>query len=260
MPVLQPNVPRPAFPASSFAYNPLLHLRVLFVQFLQGLFSAAPKNTYRWCEDDNATEILVRDEGVIHAELTQKRPAITIARGAVKFQSMGLDDMESYDLQTNTKVKSALNPGTITFNCLSRNPLESEHLAFLVATHFWLLKDELLKNYGMFNISSDLDVSETSPAGSLIAGDQGDEYTVTKVTLAYIMSQLGSVTPLNQNIVNAVRAKILATPARPIIRTMGDSAEMQQGAATVLGAPRAADNVHTAVDASGHTVLVYTLR
>jgi hypothetical protein len=114
------TAPRGGFPASSFRYTPLTHLRVLFVSFVQGLFAEAPVGAYKWFDDLDLSEIYITNENVIVAEKVGQRPAINFTRGPLQFYSLGLDDMEFYDFRTEKKTKNMLVPGTMSINCCSR--------------------------------------------------------------------------------------------------------------------------------------------
>lgn len=197
------TVPAPLFPESSFKYNPLLHVRILFVRFIQGLFSASQPGAYKWSDDPENTEIYITDEGVVQPSVIEKSPAVTLTRGPVQFYSLGLDDLHGYDFSLDKKTKGLLVPGTMTINAISRNDLESEHLAFIIARHIWLLRDLLMKS-GFFEIGRSIQVGSPSAAGSLVANEQGDEYRATPVSVPYQFPELSSVTPLNREVVQHI--------------------------------------------------------
>lgn len=199
--------PDDGFPSSSFRYTPIRHLRVLFVSFAQGLFAAAPAGAYHWSPDENGTEIYISDEGVIKAERMQSRPAITFTRGALQFYSRWMDDMLNFDLRTGQKTKSVLVPGTMAVNCLSRVDLEAEQIAWVLAEHFWLLRELLMKT-GFFDIGRSISISAPSPAGSLVTGDQGDEVSVTTITIPFQFYRTSIFTPLGRQVVQSIELNL----------------------------------------------------
>lgn len=201
------TAPSPNFPESSFRYNPLLHTRVLFIKFIQGLFASAPVGCYRWTDDDENTELYITGEEQIDPDVVQKRPAISFIRGPIQFYSLGMDDMESYEFDTGKKTKGVLLPGTMTINVCSRNSLESEQVAFVVADHIWLLRGLLMKQ-GMFEVGRGIQIGSPTKAGSIIAKDQGDEYYCTPVSVPYQLSRLSSVTPLGQQIAKNIQQNL----------------------------------------------------
>lgn len=195
--------PSPRFPESSFKYNPLMHIRVLFVRFIQGLFSYAPEGNYRWTSDDETTEIYVTDEEVIQPTVVERVPTVSLTRGPIQFYNLGLDDLEEYDFALDRKIKGVLIPGTMTVNCCSRVALESEFIAMVISDHLWTLRDLLMKQ-GFFEVGRGIQIGSPSKAGSIIGGDRGDEFFCTPVSVPYQFPRLSSVTPLNQRVVQGI--------------------------------------------------------
>jgi hypothetical protein len=194
---------RGGFPSSSFKYTPLQHLRWLYARFIQGLFHAAPPGAYHWEPNENSTEIIVSNENVIDAERVGVRPAITFTRGAVRFYTLGHDDMLGYDLRTGQKEKGVLVPGVMSVNCMSREDLESEQLAWIVAEQLWMNRDMLMK-YGFFEVGREAVVGAVSPAGSLVTNDGGKEWYVTTVSCPFQFYRTGTLTPLGKAIVRGI--------------------------------------------------------
>lgn len=199
------------FPENSFRHGPLEQLRTLYAGFCQGLFAAAPLDSgFHWTPHPDQTQIVISDESPIHVENIGSRPAITFTRGPVQSYSLGQDDMLSYNQETGQKKKSILVPGTMSINCCSRNDLESEFLAFLVAEQLWLHR-ELLMQAGMFEVGRQFVVGAISPAGSLVAGDGADEFFVTTISSPFQFQRTGSVTPLGRQILSQINMQFAAT-------------------------------------------------
>lgn len=195
------------FPDSSFKYTPLRHLRVIFVKFVQGLFGAAPVGSYRWVPDFDNTEIIISDESPIQTTRMQARPGVTFTRSSVQFYSAWNDDMMEFDFRTEQKTKSVLVPGTMSVNCISRVDLESEQIAWIIAEHFWLLR-ELLMKAGFFDAARQITISAPSPAGSIVAGDQADEYFSTVVGIPFQFYRTSAFTPLGRQIVRNIELSL----------------------------------------------------
>lgn len=194
-----------SYPAS-FKYTPLEALRNLFVGFLQGIFAAAPPGAYHWDQDRNATDIIIQDEAPTEEETMQQKPLITLTRGPLQFYSFGMDDMLSYDQDIDRKTKSILVPGTMSVNCLSRTSLEAENIAWVVAEHLWLLREILIKN-GLFDTGRQITVGGVSPAGSIIADDNGSTWYLVAVTVPFQFVRTSSFTPLGKEIVQNIEAR-----------------------------------------------------
>jgi hypothetical protein len=205
----------PQFPESSFKYNPLLHVRVLFIRFVQGLFSSAPSGCYRWSDDDETTELYISGEEEISPVVVEKVPAISFVRGPVSFYSLGIDDMDGYDFALDKKTKDVLIPGTMTINAASRASLESEQIAWVVADHIWLLRDLLMK-LGFFEIGRGIQVGAPSKAGSIISGDRGTEFFATSVSVPFQFSRRSSFTPLGLEIARNIDQHLNLRPGLPV--------------------------------------------
>jgi hypothetical protein len=188
--------PAGLFDEDSFKYSPLEHLRSLFVGFFQGLFQASPLGAYHWEESDDSTEIYISSEGQVKASIVNARPAISLTRGPVQFYSLGLDDMLDYDFRTGKKKKTVLVPGTMTVNCSSRVPIETENIAWTCAEQLWLHR-ELLMRAGFFEIGRMPVIGAPSPAGSIVIADEGDEWYVTAVSCPFQFYRTSQFTPLS---------------------------------------------------------------
>lgn len=187
-------------PDNSFKDSPLERVRTLFAGFVQGLFHAAPPGAYHWEPSADVTELFVSDEGPINTESLGQRPGVTFTRGPVQFYSLGLDDMLSFNLETGAKQKSVLVPGTMAINCISRVPLESERLAWIIAEQLWAHRELLMKE-GFFEIGRQPVIGAPSPAGTLVAGDMADEYFATTVSCPFQFYRTTTITPLGKRIV-----------------------------------------------------------
>ena len=201
------TAPNVGFPDSSFKYTPLQHVRVLILSFLQGLFAEAPPGCYRWSPEDALSEIVIRDETPIHVETIGARPAISLTMGSIQFYNLGLDDLFTFDADTGRKVKIVLIPGVLSLNCCSRVAIEAHNLAWVVSEHIWLLRELLLKS-GFFEIGRGLQVGPPSPASSIVAGDMGDEWYASTVSVPFQFGRKSAFTPLGQSIVRNVELSL----------------------------------------------------
>ncbi len=199
--------PSGAFEEDSFKYSPLEHLKSLFVGFLQGLFAASPPGAYHWVEEDDATEIYISSEGQVKASVVGARPAISLTRGTVQFYTLGLDDMLDYDFRTGNKKKSVLVPGTMTINCSSRVPIETENIAWTCAEQLWLHR-ELLLRAGFFEIGRMPIISAPSPAGSIVIAEEGDEWYITSVSCPFQFYRTSQFTPLSTPFVREIMIRL----------------------------------------------------
>jgi len=125
----------------------------------------------------------------------------------MRLQTLGLDDMATYDANTGAKTKTIVVPGTMVLNACSRVPLESESLAWHAGEHIWLLRD-VLHRTGFYQIGQDISIGAPSPAGSIVAGDGADEWYATPVSLPFQIQRTSRFTPLGQRIAKAIETRV----------------------------------------------------
>ena len=209
--------PRGAVPASSFKYNPLRHVRWLYTTFVQGLFGFQSPGNYHWAQDLQDTEIVITGDFPLNTDTLNDRPGITFTRAPIGFFQLGFDDMLTFDQATGQKVKSLLIPGTMVINCCSRNDLESEHIAWVVAEQLWMQRDLLMKA-GFYDVGRNLQIGAPSVAGQIVTGDQADEWFTTSIVSPYHFYRTGSVMPLNTQVLSALEMRMKVLPPRAIQR------------------------------------------
>ena len=202
--------PHGQFPQNDFRNTPLTQLRVLYAAFVQGLFGAAPPGSYHWSADEGETEIYIFGENPIRTDTIGVRPAVSFTRGPIQFYSLGMDDMLRYQFSTGQKTKSVLIPGVMSINCVSRNSLESESIAFIIAEHLWLLREQLIGSGLFFEIGRQPQISAPSPAEGIVAGDSGDGWYATVVSSPFQFPRMSQYTPLNQRIIQSIELQISA--------------------------------------------------
>lgn len=202
-----------------FRNAPLVRVRTLFVRFIQGIFNAREPGDYHWNSDRELSQLFISDENPVKTASCGVRPAISVTRGSVQFQTLGLDDMQDYNFQTGKKTKGVLVPGTMTINCCSRVDLECDRLAWVVAEQLWMNR-ELLMKVGFFEIGRRPMIGAPSPAGSLVVGDGADEFYVTSVMCPWQFARTSSATPLGARVVQGIN---LALRTEPVIRDGEDA-------------------------------------
>lgn len=190
---------------------------MLYSSFVTGLFGAAEKGNYHWQEGDD-TEIVVTDEHPVKTTSLGARPCVSFTRSAIQFYSLGQDDMLSYKFDTGAKTKGVLIPGTMSINCCSRVDLESESIAWYIAEHLWLLRENLMGTGLFFEIGRQPQVSAPSPAEGIVAGDGAEEWFCTTVLSPFQFPRKSQTYPLNkavaQNIMLQIRRQVLALSSR----------------------------------------------
>ncbi len=247
--------PHGQFPQHSFKDTPLTELRVLYAAFVQGLFGAAPAGAYHWSDDLDQTEIVISGETPIKIDHIGARPAISFTRGPVQFYSLGMDDMLRYQYATGQKTKAVLIPGVMSINCVSRSSLECDSIAWIVAEHLWLLREQLIGSGLFFEVGRQPQISAPSPAEGIVTGDGGDEWYATVVSSPFQFPRMSQYTPLNKQIVQSIELQIRAHLLSARQWSSGGPAASHNGIEvpihTCVGLPPAFDP--TSSDARGRT-------
>ncbi len=171
---VQPSAPIESGALSSWSTSPLRHLMRLNILFLRELFSAAPKGYWHWEDDEEATEIIITKDVPVDEEVVMKRPVIAVVRSAVGWSGLGMDQMLHEDVKNGERTHVDMISGNLTYNCIARVPDEAEQIAWLVATHVWLLRRVLLK-LGFHDIGQRCQVMAPTPPGALVQGAAKEE-------------------------------------------------------------------------------------
>jgi hypothetical protein len=197
-------------PSSSlvnWAEQPLLLIRKICLSFIQGLFEQADQGCFHWNESLEETEIVITDESPIKLDVVGKRPAISTVRGQVAWGKTSLDEMQSRNMATDQIKHTDLLSGNMTFNCCSREPLETEYIAWVVANHTWLLRRLIMKYTPVHEFGRGQAVGAPSPAGAIVSGDTEGEWICTPVMVPFFLQITGKVTPLNLTLLKAIEAR-----------------------------------------------------
>lgn len=200
---------RDGYPLEDARNNPIAHLRVLYNSFVKGLFAARQKGDYHW-EAGEGSEIYITDETPVHTSKIGQRPAISFTRGPLQFYSLGQDDLMTYDFESSAKTRGVLVPGTMSINCCSREPLECEQIAWVVAEHLWILRDMLIGAGKFFEVGRQPQISAVSPAESIVMGDSAKEWWCTTVLSPFQFPRQSRATPLNQTILQHIELQLRA--------------------------------------------------
>jgi hypothetical protein len=146
----------------------------LNILFLRELFKAAPKGHFHWEDDEEATEIIITKDVPVDEEVLHKRPVIAVVRSAVGWSGLGMDQLLHEEVKTGERSHVDMISGNLTYNCIARVPDEAEQIAWLVATHVWLLRRVLMK-LGFHDIGQRCQVLSPTPPGALVQGAAKEE-------------------------------------------------------------------------------------
>jgi len=179
--------------------EPLFVATKLYLSFLQGLFGSMPTGTYRWDAVEENTEILITDQAPIPLESLGKVPAIVTIRSPAMSADLAMDhNMDgSPDIQGNRRHIDLLRC-TMTLNCISRNGVEAQRIAYLV---YWGLKRFrrlLMKNTILHEAGKGLVIASETPPGAIVAGDTDPGPVMVQVQSPFMIQESWSIEDLSE--------------------------------------------------------------
>lgn len=177
--------------------DPILWTTRLFVRFAQVVFGTFDKGNYHWDQDLAATEIVISDQATVNRDVVQKRPAIVTQRGQMNFMNVTLDQFKSFDPKTGQRTHTDLASSVMTFNCLSKEGLEAQRIAWALAYAIRTLKRSLMQA-GLHRVGEDVAVGPESPPGSIIQGEADNEIVLVSVSVPYYFQWTWTVEPVNK--------------------------------------------------------------
>jgi len=116
-----------------------------FILFLREFFST--QDIYTYHDNDDTTDIFIHDKNTINLEIQEFRPTIAVGRGPIRFRNSSIGQMANFNFFTGKKTYTDIADCEIRCECYSREGLEAEHLANLVAYAVQWTKDSIQKHY-----------------------------------------------------------------------------------------------------------------
>lgn len=187
--------------------EPLYYFTRVFLLFIQGLFEQFEDGSYRWNEDEKLSQISITADVPIPRENVDKIPSIVVMRGPANFANLSLDQMREVNLRTGEKVRSDLVSATMSLNCLAKNDVEAQRIAWIVARHLRTFKTTL-QRCGMHKVGDELQVGPISPPGSLVSGEAEPELFLVTVFAPFHFMWKETVTPLNAKLLRGVETRL----------------------------------------------------
>jgi hypothetical protein len=174
---------------------------------MQGLFEEADPGCFQWKERLEETEIVITDESPIKLDVVGKRPAISTVRGQVAWGKTSLDEMQEHNMGNDYRKHTDLVSGNMTINCCSREPLESEYIAWIVGNHTWLLRRLVMKRTPVHEFGRGQVIGAPSPAGAIVTGDTEGEWICTPIQIPFFLQITGQVTQLDQTLLRKIESR-----------------------------------------------------
>lgn len=230
--------------------DPLTHYTRVFVRFLQVLFATFEKGAYHWDLDEKASDITISDQATIRKEEVEKRPAIIISRGPLALTNVALDQFSgpirqkdpttgqtyfksNQDPHTGQRRYTDLSSCTMTYNCLSREGLEAQRIAWIAGYFTRALKRTLMKA-GLHRVGEEIQFGSESSPGSIVQPDP-NEIVMVSVSVPFYFQDSWSVEPVD---------KLLLKHVEVALRSGGDEAPpVQINEPSIYGQVLAVDKV-----------------
>lgn len=195
--------------------DPLTHYTRIFVKFLQLVFASFEKGAYRWEPDMALTDIVIQDQGSINREVVEKRPAIIVSRGPVAMTNIAMNQFAgplldpktgkvtmNLDAVTGASRHTDLYSATMTYNCLAREGLEAQRIAWICAYATRVLKKALL-SAGMHRVGEEVQVGAESGPGSIVQPDTG-EIVMVSVSVPFFFQDTWTVETIDKTLLTRI--------------------------------------------------------
>jgi hypothetical protein len=212
------GVPQP----QGIGEDPLFHYTKLFVRFLQVVFHTFEKGAYRWEPDLELTDIVISDQGMIGNPVVEKRPAIICMRGPAMWSNVSMDQFKSFDFQTGTRHHTDLIASSMIYDCVAKEGLEAQRIAWIAAYATRTLKRNLMKA-GLHRVGENVDIGQESDAGSIL-GDSGKELQLVPVSVPFFFQDSYSIGPVDNLLLKDLNLRLtseansLAADEQPALR------------------------------------------
>ncbi len=213
--------------------EPLYYATRVFLLFLQGLFKQFPEGSYRWSEDAKLSEIAITSQTPIPREQVGDKPTIVAARGPAQFANLSLDQMKSIDVHTGAKTRMDIISCTMSLNCLSKNSVEAQRIAWIVMRHVRAFK-ELIQRIGkLHKLGDEIQIGPESPPGALVTPEGDIEAALVTVQCPFFFTWQETVTPLANPLLRSIEAHIEARLPNPATLSTDAAVRMR----SIIGAP-----------------------
>jgi hypothetical protein len=231
--------------------DPLTHYTRIFVRFLQVLFQTFEKGAYRWDLDERSSDIIISDQATIKKEVVEKRPAILVSRGPLSLTNIAMDQFAgpirqkdpqtgrmvfktNFDRESGNRRHTDLSSCTMTYNCLSKEGLEAQRIAWICGYFTRALKRTLMKA-GMHRVGEEVQFGSESAPGSIVQPDS-NEIVMVSVSVPFYFQDSWSVEPVD---------KLLLKHVEVALRSNSDEAPQSVpiNGPSIYGQPLAVENV-----------------
>jgi len=182
--------------------DPLFYFERVFCRFFQSVFSKNAPGCYKWFEDEEQTEIIIRSVHHVNAESVERRPAVLVKRGGLSFGNLSFNQFLKQGNQdgetVDKKVYSDLNSSSIVLRCLASAETEAGRIAWHCAQAIRRLKAPLQRAAKIHRIGEDIQIAEPSEPGMLIQPESSNEITMISVFIPFFYQDSWSTEPIDK--------------------------------------------------------------
>lgn len=190
---------------SSWASNPFLHAKRVYVNFLQFLFRAGNPLDLLYTEDIKTSQIVIIEGGKVNRERIGKFPVITVARDNARMVMGTFGSLYSQNVREKTVRKEMLT-FTLIANIIAEDDIQADDIAYYIMRATWLNHD-ILSQEGFYSIGTDISATPPGSAINVVEGDSGGLYLV-RLILPVRVIVAAQIDPINLEILKKLWVKL----------------------------------------------------
>jgi hypothetical protein len=170
----------------TLANDPMDYLECLFVFFLQNIFrdTFVEGSGLRWQPDEEETEVIITSEKPT-LEAVGKVPHIACVFGACRWAGIGLDQLQSLNMNTGQRQHTDLVPSTVTYHCLAKLGPVARRLAWNASYYTNVFRRALMSQVGIHHVGVRHDISSEGPARAYTGPLVSEEVVEVTVTVPF---------------------------------------------------------------------------
>jgi len=207
---LSTGVPQP----QGFGEDPLFYFTKIFVRFLQVVFATFEKGSYQWQSDLELTDIIISDQGVVGSDVIEKHPSIVCMRGPANWANVSMDQFKGFDFETGARWHTDLVSASMLYNCLAKEGLEAQRIAWIAGYATRVLKRNLLRA-GLHRVGEDISYGSEQDADSLMP-DAVKDLKVVQVTVPFFFQDTYSIAPVDNLLLKDLDLRLTSQVSSPL--------------------------------------------
>ena len=177
-----------------------------FIIWLQGLYSTRPPGRMRWSANDSESEILIFSGNPTELEDTSTRPFISVVRGPALFSGIAPDVTLTRNYIGDKKQLTDNIACTLALNCVSREGVEAQELAYTIARMLIVFKASIMRLGRLHAIGNEIQISGESDHSAIVPGSSTPEWRVVQVGVPIFVQDIISSEANNRGFHNILRA------------------------------------------------------